>query len=214
VLLRAIVRHFSTSTNLPRKCIFTAVPAGPIYIISYAYIESPRSFLLFLRFIPLSPLLGVLSVLPELTQGRETRGSCTSRSRSRLLLRAPLIPVWFSFDSGLRHDARKNLKFRSWWKIHETEESRGAREEQERTTALCFHDGSAESILVYVTTKPPSQHDVTFGDHIDFPSCKLLSALEDYWYSHLRIIKLIKTHRSADCGCVFTPIFTVSTENL
>lgn len=56
------------------------------------------------------------------------------------------------------------------------EESRGVLRARERTTALCFHDGPAESILVYVTTKPPSRHDVTFDDHIDFCSRKSFSS--------------------------------------
>lgn len=142
--------------------------AGPIYIISYARNPSTASSLSPFSVIPLSPSFPALPErLPSANSGgRETRLLYTAIEVKAPPSKVPTfdprtIPV---LTPGSAHAARKNLKFRSRWKIHET---RGVAWRSRAHDCFVFSWWAAESILVYVTTKPPARR-VTFDNHIDF----------------------------------------------
>lgn len=106
------------------------------------------------------------SVYRALTRGRVTRLLYTAIEVKAPPSKVPTfdprtIPV---LTPSSAHAARKNLKFRSRWKIHET---RGVAWRSRAHDCFVFSWWAAESILVYVTTKPPTWR-VTFDNHIDF----------------------------------------------
>lgn len=208
--VRALTSHRATLLDVyqlaSKTRLYRGTNASRANLHNLIRLESPLDLFSLFSVIPLPPPISrpfPASRASKLTQSRETRLLYTA-----IEVKAPPSGVsylWSPHDSRSTSDPKLGTP---WGKILNSNRDerfmkRGVAWRPRARGRFVFPWWAAESILVYVTTKPPARRDVTFDDHIDFRSRQPHSTLESARRCRLRTRRLKRSYSAAASCFIF-----------